>query len=58
MNLKYTVIKVVLGIIIVVLAYFIYESIMRPVRFNAAVSESEKVVIAQPDRPEDCTAVF
>ena len=36
MNLKYTIIKVVLGIIIIVLAYSIYESIMRPVRFNAA----------------------
>lgn len=47
MNLKYTVIKVVLGIIIVVLAYFLYESIMRPVRFNAAVNERERVVIAQ-----------
>jgi hypothetical protein len=47
MNLKYTVIKVVFAIIIVVLAYFLYESIMRPVRFNKAVSEREKVVIAQ-----------
>lgn len=47
MNWKYTVIKVVLSIIIIVLAYLIYESIMRPVRFNKAVSERERVVISR-----------
>lgn len=47
MNVKFTVIKVVLAIIIVVLAYLLYESIMRPVRFNKAVSEREDVVIAR-----------
>ena len=47
MNLKYTIIKVVLSIIIVVLAYLIYDSIMRPVRFNAATSEREAKVIAR-----------
>jgi hypothetical protein len=47
MNLKYTVIKVVLGIIIVVLAYLIYESIMQPVRFNKARDEREAQVIAR-----------
>jgi hypothetical protein len=43
--MKYTIIKVVLSIIIVVLAYLIYESIMRPVRFNAATSAREAKVI-------------
>jgi hypothetical protein len=47
MNLKFTVVKVVLSIIIVVLAYLIYESIMRPVRFNKATSEREAKVIAR-----------
>jgi uncharacterized protein YpmB len=47
MNLKYTIIKVVLGIIIIVLAYMIYESIMKPVRFNAATSAREAKVIAR-----------
>jgi hypothetical protein len=47
MNRKYTVIKVVLSIIIVVLAYLIYESIMRPVRFNNATSQREEKVIAR-----------
>jgi hypothetical protein len=47
MNLKYTIVKVVLSIIIIVLAYMIYESIMRPVRFNAATAEREAKVIAQ-----------
>jgi hypothetical protein len=47
MNLKYTIIKVVLAIIIVVLAYMIYESIMRPVRFNAATSDRESKVVAR-----------
>ena len=45
MNLKYTIIKVVLSIIIVVLAYLIYESIMRPVRFNKATTAREVKVI-------------
>jgi hypothetical protein len=45
MNKKYTVIKVVLSIIIIVLAYLIYESIMRPVRFNAATKARETKVI-------------
>lgn len=47
MNLKYTIIKVVLGIIVVVLSYLIYESIMKPVRFNAATSAREAKVIAR-----------
>ncbi|NTV84430.1 MAG: hypothetical protein HGA23_09050 [Bacteroidales bacterium] len=47
MNRKYTIIKVVLSIIIVVLAYLIYESIMRPVRFNSATSTREDKVIAR-----------
>jgi len=47
MNKKYLVIQVVLGIIVVILAYFLYESIMRPVRFNAAVKVREDVVIAR-----------
>jgi len=45
MNLKYTVIKVVLSIIIVVLAYLVYESIMRPIRFNKAVASRDVKVI-------------
>jgi hypothetical protein len=47
MNLKYTIIKVVLSIIIVVLAYLIYDSIMRPVRFNEATASREAKVIAR-----------
>lgn len=47
MNLKYTIIKAVLAVIIIVLAYSIYESIMRPVRFNAATAEREAKVIGQ-----------
>lgn len=45
MKSKYTVIKVVLAVIIVVLAYMIYESIMRPVRFNATLAQREGKVI-------------
>jgi len=44
---KYTIVKVVLSIIIVVLAYLIYESIMRPVRFNSATSAREAKVIGR-----------
>jgi hypothetical protein len=47
MNLKYTIVKVVLAIIIVVLAYLIYESIMSPVRFNKATANREQSVIAR-----------
>ena len=45
MKFKFTIIKVVLSIIILVLAYLIYDSIMRPVRFNRAISEREAQVI-------------
>jgi len=45
MNWKYTVIKVVLSIVILVLAYFVYESVMRPLRFNREVSARETKVI-------------
>lgn len=44
--MKYTIIKVVLSVIIVVLAFLIYESILRPVRFNKATSAREAKVIA------------
>jgi hypothetical protein len=47
MNRKYIIVKVVLAVIIVVLAYLIYESIMRPVRFNAATSAREAKVVAR-----------
>lgn len=45
MNWKYTVIKVVLSIIILVLAYLVYESIMRPLRFNREVASRDVKVI-------------
>jgi hypothetical protein len=45
MNWKYTVIKIVLSIIILVLAYLVYESIMRPLRFNREVATREVKVI-------------
>jgi hypothetical protein len=45
MNWKYTVIKIVLSIIILILAYLVYESIMRPLRFNREVSAREVKVI-------------
>jgi hypothetical protein len=45
MNLKYTVIKIVLSIIIIVLAYLVYESIMRPIRFNREVATRDTKVI-------------
>ena len=45
MNWKYTVIKIVLSIVILILAYLIYESIMKPLRFNRAVTARESKVI-------------
>lgn len=45
MNWKYTVIKVVLSIIIVILAYLVYESIMRPLRFKQEATAREVKVI-------------
>jgi len=45
MKLNLNVIKVVLGIIIVVLAYMLYESLMKPVRFEKAMKARESVVI-------------
>lgn len=39
------IIKVLLLVVIVVLAYFVVESIMKPVRFNKAVDKRSKAVI-------------
>ena len=47
MNIRYNIIKVALAIVIIALAYFLYESIMKPVRFNTSVKEREAVVIAR-----------
>ena len=47
MNSKYIIIKGALAVVIVVLAYLLYESIMRPVRFNAATAAREEKVIAR-----------
>ncbi|MBW6461166.1 MAG: hypothetical protein K0B08_11405 [Bacteroidales bacterium] len=47
MNWKFNVVKIVLTIIIIVLVYLIYDSIMRPVRFNQATHERERVVISR-----------
>jgi len=44
MNIKYTIIKVVLFIVIIILAYLVYESIQRPLRFNKEVAQRESVV--------------
>ncbi len=40
-----TIIQIALAIIIVVLGYFIYESIMEPVRFNQEVAQREALII-------------
>jgi hypothetical protein len=40
-----TIIQIALAIIIVVLGYFIYESIMEPVRFNQEVARREAMII-------------
>ena len=45
MNWKYTVIKIVLSIIILILIYLVYESIMRPLRFNREVAAREVLVV-------------
>lgn len=45
MNWKYTVVKVLLSIVIIVLAYLIYESIMKPLRFEREVKAREARVI-------------
>ncbi|MFW5757285.1 MAG: hypothetical protein ACOCUQ_00345 [Bacteroidota bacterium] len=40
-----TVIQIVLALVIVVLGYFIYESVMEPVRFKEEVKHRESVII-------------
>ena len=42
-----TVFQIILGIAILVLAYFVYDSIMTPIRFNKAKDFREKKTIAQ-----------
>ena len=39
------IIKIVLGVIIIVLVYLVYESVMGPVRFNKSVEQRSKAVI-------------
>jgi hypothetical protein len=40
-----TIIQIVLALVIVILGYFIYESIMEPVRFNQEVSHREALIV-------------
>ncbi len=40
-----TVIQIVLALVIVVLGYFIYESVMEPVRFKQEVKDRESVIV-------------
>jgi hypothetical protein len=47
MKLNLNVIKVVLGIVIVILAYLLYESILEPLRFDKALRARESVVISR-----------
>ena len=42
-----TVLQIILGIVILVLAYFVYDSIMTPIRFNKAKDFREKKTIAR-----------
>lgn len=42
-----TVIQIILAIAIVVLAYFVYESIQKPIRFNKAKNVRERAAIAR-----------
>lgn len=44
--MKLRIIQIVLFVIVVVLAYLIYETIMRPVRFNEVLSQRNEVVIS------------
>ena len=45
LNMKKTLIQLGLFVIIVALGYFVYESVMEPVRFNKEKKQREKVVI-------------
>jgi hypothetical protein len=47
MKLNLNIIKVVLGIIIIILAYLLYESILEPLRFDKALRARESVVISR-----------
>lgn len=42
---KKTIIQIVLVVVAIVLTYLVYDSIMRPVRFNEEVSKREAVII-------------
>jgi hypothetical protein len=45
MNWKYTIIKIVLFVVIIILGYLVVDSILKPLRFNNAVAEREQVVV-------------
>jgi hypothetical protein len=40
-----TIIQIVLGVIVVVLAYLLYDSLMEPIRFNKAVEHRKELVV-------------
>ncbi|MDR1169713.1 MAG: hypothetical protein LBK97_02635 [Prevotellaceae bacterium] len=40
-----TIIQIILGVIVVVLAYLLYDSLMEPIRFNKAVESRRELVV-------------
>jgi hypothetical protein len=40
-----TILQIILGVIVVVLAYFLYDSLMEPIRFNKAVEYRKGLVV-------------
>lgn len=56
--MKKTILQVVLGIAIVVLVYYIYESIMGPVRFNTEMQKRREVVINRLKDIRDAQVAF
>jgi hypothetical protein len=42
---KYTIVKIILGVIIVILVYLVYESIMKPLRFTRQMQARDAKVI-------------
>lgn len=45
--MKSTIIKIALGVVIIVLGYLLYASIMKPVRFEAEVNRRNEAIVAR-----------
>jgi hypothetical protein len=53
-----TIIQIILGVIVVVLAYLLYDSLMEPIRFNKAVEYRKELVVQRLKNIRDLQVAY